>query len=815
MSKQPERFGYPFTASTVLARRLVPLLLFTMGIGLFLLAGREFYAWTRPWAVLPAAALGLLCWLLAGYLFTLLPDVRAGDDGLRVRRWGLFWRLIPWESVAGVQETARVDLLGWVESFYTVYRWRTVAGRRRVRREWHRKQVRGFRFSGHIRSCDRLLARIEEQVSTSLGDEHWETMPRQRDWQRMIRRVPWVHIALFVSTLTVYVLTLIPGVLGGDVGELQFVPHILGLAHPTGTPFYVLLGKLWTMLPLGRTVAWRMNLLSAVSASLAVVIVYHHLHWRTQRVIPSLVAAMTLAFGFVFWEQATMADKYAFNALLVALVLHLALVWGTTRSPTSLNLLVLTYGLSLTHHRTMLLFAPTLLGYVWWHERGALWRDWRRLLRLAALFLAPLLFYLYLPWAESRNLPPGTWHPQTLSDWYHYIMDTGQIGYLYIDPADLLERLLFYAQTLQRDFTWFGLLLGGGGLLWQFYRRPADAVFLLTNFALHAFLAANHHLPRQWTFFIPSFIIFTLWIGEALGVVWMGVERVRSKWVRAGIALAVILAVVMLALPLASFRQRYHLYREIHLGAGMLDVWRQQLKQGYMGERMGQAIAGVEQDAVIVSDWEQATPLWYYQRVEGWRPDVGIVYPFERLEEAAASGRPLYVTRNHPELAGRWHLSSSGPLIALRSEPASELPPGATPLGIRLGDAFELAGVAYGGTGYRPGSVVPLTIYWQALSAPAHDYSVSLRLFDAAGQEVFKQDSQHPVLGTYPTSQWAAGEVAGDYYEIQLPPDLAPGAYQWGAILYRILPEGGWENLKVAGGEGEVAVGGTIEVQER
>jgi hypothetical protein len=271
----------------------------------------------------------------------------------------------------------------------------------------------------------------------------------------------------------------------------------------------------------------------------------------------------------------------------------------------------------------------------------------------------------------------------------------------------------------------------------------------------------------------------------------------------------------MLALPLAPFRQRYRLYREVHLGAGVLDVWRQQLKQGYMGERMGQAIAGVEQDAVIVSDWEQATPLWYYQRVEGWRPDVGIVYPIERLEEAATSGRPLYVTRNHPGLAGRWHLSSSGPLIALRSEPASELPPGATQLGIRLGEAFELAGVAYGGTAYRPGSVVPLTIYWKALSMPAHDYSVSLRLFDAAGQEVFMQDSQHPVLGTYPTSLWSAGEVVGDYYEIQLSPDLGQGTYQWGAILYRSLPQGGWENLKVAGGEGEVAVGGSIQVEGR
>lgn len=41
-----------------------------------------------------------------------------------------------------------------------------------------------------------------------------------------------VSAALFV----VYTRTLCPGVLGGDAGELQFVPAILSLPHPTGTP---------------------------------------------------------------------------------------------------------------------------------------------------------------------------------------------------------------------------------------------------------------------------------------------------------------------------------------------------------------------------------------------------------------------------------------------------------------------------------------------------------------------------------------------------------------------------------------------------
>jgi hypothetical protein len=164
MSKQPERFWYPFTATTVIARRLVPLLLFTLGIGLFLWAGREYYYWQRPWVVLPSATLGAITWGAAGYFFTLLPEVRADESGLRSRRGVLFWRHIPWERVASVQLTAQIDLLGWVESLYTVYAWRPLTGRRGwTRRGRHSKQVRAFRFSGHIRNCERLVTLIQER----------------------------------------------------------------------------------------------------------------------------------------------------------------------------------------------------------------------------------------------------------------------------------------------------------------------------------------------------------------------------------------------------------------------------------------------------------------------------------------------------------------------------------------------------------------------------------------------------------------------------------------------------------------------------
>jgi hypothetical protein len=136
-------------------------------------------------------------------------------------------------------------------------------------------------------------------------------------------------------------------------------------------------------------------------------------------------------------------------------------------------------------------------------------------------------------------------------------------------------------------------------------------------------------------------------------------------------------------------------------------------------------------------------------------------------------------------------------------------------LGIDLGGVLELAGYAYGESSYQPATVVPLTLYWRALQVPQNDYSVSLRLSDGAGTEVFKVDSQHPVLGTYPTTLWTPGQVVADYYEMRLPTDLSPGTYQWSVIVYRALPDGGWENLRVAGTDSEVATGGTFNVEAR
>ena len=56
--------------------------------------------------------------------------------------------------------------------------------------------------------------------------------------------------------LGLYLATLMPGMAFDDWGEMQSVPHVLGVAHPTGYPTYLLTAWLFELLPIG-SVAWR------------------------------------------------------------------------------------------------------------------------------------------------------------------------------------------------------------------------------------------------------------------------------------------------------------------------------------------------------------------------------------------------------------------------------------------------------------------------------------------------------------------------------------------------------------------------------
>jgi len=151
----------------------------------------------------------------------------------------------------------------------------------------------------------------------------------------------WGAIAVFLVTQVVYILTLTIQCPFWDSGEFIATSAILGIPHPPGTPLYVLIGRIFSMLPLFEQVATRVNFLSAFASSLAAAFTYMvgfdlYRRWFTgddefePRIafFAGTIAALFTAFGRTFWDNAIEAEVYALSNLIMIVCFWLILRWG-------------------------------------------------------------------------------------------------------------------------------------------------------------------------------------------------------------------------------------------------------------------------------------------------------------------------------------------------------------------------------------------------------------------------------------------------------------------------------------------------------
>ena len=628
--------------------------------------------------------------------------------------------------------------------------------------------------------------------------------------------------------LALYWQTLLPGVVGGDAGELQFAGPLLALVHPTGQPLYVLMGKLWSVvIPFG-TVAWKLNLLAAVctaagGASLTWLI------FRIYRNLPiGIIAGLVLGLGATVWGQAVLADKYGFNVFLAVWIVGLAVWWSreydTPHGDRLLVALSVAFGVGLLHHRSLGLFAVGIGIMVVFRLRAELWRKPRRTLICAACVLLPALivYPTVLPLLRANEATPLLWQPTSPADWVNFLMERHVISgeaLVFDDTAQINRQLDIYIDTLLADYTVLVPLIAAIGAVWMLRVEPLTAVFLLVSYGLQAFLSANFRgNDRQFTYYLPSFVTLMPLFSYGLWQMWRTLDGwLTSRRFRSLVTGGAL--VIVLGLPLAQWAAAYPDQRQTSQQGIPLtyddDIWRRTLKAGDTGQRLADHMAELPPQAVVASDWEQVTILWYMQQVEGIRPDLTLVYPIDRYQDYLTGDQPVCLARHLP-VDPTWHPSNVGAFICLadspRTAPPSDIIPAQVALYTPAGDrVLDLMGYTGEPTTHPAGGYIPVTTYWQAQADLAHEYSVSLQILREDWSLVTQRDILHPVMGLYATTHWEPGEVVGDFHEIPIPSDQPPGRYLWTLVVYRALPDGGFEALQDADGNTNI-LGGTFEV---
>ncbi|MFC1581276.1 DUF2723 domain-containing protein [Candidatus Neomarinimicrobiota bacterium] len=198
---------------------------------------------------------------------------------------------------------------------------------------------------------------------------------------------------LLLISFIVYFDTMAPTVSMWDCGEWIATAFSLGIPHPPGAPLYLLLGRLFSLLPFSSDVAFRVNLISPIVSALTVMFLYLIIvkviaHWRKSintinDVIIAFggatIGALVFAFSDSQWFNAVEAEVYSISTLFTAIVVWLILHWSERADEPGNEryILMVAYliGLATGIHLLNLLALPFIALIIYFKKRSFEWRS--------------------------------------------------------------------------------------------------------------------------------------------------------------------------------------------------------------------------------------------------------------------------------------------------------------------------------------------------------------------------------------------------------------------------------------------------------
>lgn len=462
----------------------------------------------------------------------------------------------------------------------------------------------------------------------------------------------WRTVCAFVLPLTLYIVTLAPTIYNLDSAELTTAAATGGITRATGYPLYLVLGWLWSHIPIGD-VGYRMNLFSALNGALTVALAERILRRLGVGPWATLGALGLLACAPFFWALSLIAEVYTLHTALMAGLILLLLRWAKQPTARRLAAVGLVLGLGMSHHVTMALFVP---GCVWFVASGAPRQALRphALAAAAGALLLGLSLYLYLPLryaaqpafnyaghydAQGQFVPVNL---QTIGGMWWLVSGKAfdHLPFSYTS-AELWAEAVQFGNHVRQAFFAVGV---GPGLLGLVVLTRRDWRFggaLLLMFLANAIFFINYRVVDKETMFLPMYVIWALWLG--VGYQWL------LAWVSA---------------PATGVAQRWGLLLVrsmlvMSVLAALAWNWRlTDLSHDWSARERGEAILRQARPHALVFGWWDTVPvIEYLQLVEGRRPDVQPINRFlisyadlRALIDRESRQRPVYIDSTTEDL---------------------------------------------------------------------------------------------------------------------------------------------------------------------
>ena len=451
--------------------------------------------------------------------------------------------------------------------------------------------------------------------------------------------------AVFLLSGFFYLLTFSPTVSWIDSGELATVCTTLGIAHPTGYPVYTLIGRLFSLFPLGSPVQ-NLNLLSLFFISFSNLFLFLVLNTIFELLFPelqkswrsyiSLLSTLIFSFTPTLWSQATSNEVYALNSLLNAILFYLILSQlnlksrgKLAQSDKYLYLFFFLYGLSFGNHLSTVLLFPGFI-FLFLMVYGKSFFEKKRIFLLLSFFILGISVYLYLPVRSSLN-PVLNWgDPSSLSNLKRHISGWQYRIWMFSESSQAFwESLKNYLHLLYSQFPFYLLPWIILGFIILLKKNWKVFISLLSIFIFTIFYGINYRIPDIGPYFLPSFLVAAVWLG--CGIAWFfSLLQKRRHDPR---AVAVILIILFFSLPLISLFRNY---------------FKQDESKNYFAyDYAGNILRSIKKDSIVLTKiWDHYSPWLYLKYVENKRPDVRYI----DTELSRRSWYLKYIQQNYPEL---------------------------------------------------------------------------------------------------------------------------------------------------------------------
>ncbi|MBK6679901.1 MAG: DUF2723 domain-containing protein [Ignavibacteriales bacterium] len=276
---------------------------------------------------------------------------------------------------------------------------------------------------------------------------------------------------VFLISFFVLLATVQPSVSFWDCGEFIAASYSLQVPHPPGAPFFLLLGRFFSMIPFAENIGFRVNMVSVISSALSILFLYliivkvienyrgkvaKNMFGTVSTVIAAAVGALSFSFSDTFWFNGAEAEVYAASTVIYAAIMYFIMLWNErSEEPGSEKyLLLICYLIGLStgiHLMSVLAMIPVVMIVVFKKYLNNE-EEYDTSVKYFLIHVGVILLVASGLWLNETSIEPPTPEIYKSFDGTFKVM-------LVLISAVIMG--VFYKKLLTRNSIYFSLIIGG------------------------------------------------------------------------------------------------------------------------------------------------------------------------------------------------------------------------------------------------------------------------------------------------------------------------------------------------------------------